>query len=72
MIFGLLFFCAVILCVNRSRTSFILYRIVKRHSRQSNVRRIWICADNGKRPVIPLFVDYFVKSLHVNVKLENI
>ena len=46
MIFGLLYFCVVILCVNRSRTSFILYRIVKRHSRQSNVRRIWACADN--------------------------
>ena len=46
MIFGLLYFCVVILCVNRSRTSFILYRIVKRHSRQSNVRRIWTCADN--------------------------
>ena len=37
MIFGLLYFCVVILCVNRSRSSFILYRIVKRHSRQSNV-----------------------------------
>ena len=48
MIFGLLYFCVVILCVNRSRTSFILYRIVKRHSRQSNVRRIWTCADNEK------------------------
>ena len=47
MIFGLLYFCVVILCVNRSRSSFILYRIVKRHSRQSNVRRIWTCADNG-------------------------
>ena len=47
MIFGLLYFCVVILCVNRSRTSFILYRIVKRHSRQSNVRRIWTCADNA-------------------------
>ena len=47
MIFGLLYFCVVILCVNRSRTSFILHRIVKRHSRQSNVRRIWTCADNG-------------------------
>ena len=46
MIFGLLYFCVVILCVNRSLTSFILYRIVKRHSRQSNVRRIWTCADN--------------------------
>ena len=46
MIFGLLYFCVVNLCVNRSRTSFILYRIVKRHSRQSNVRRIWTCADN--------------------------
>ena len=51
MFFGLLYFCVVILCVNRSRSSFILYRIVKRHSRQSNVRRIWTCADNG------LFVD---------------
>ena len=47
MFFGLLYFCVVILCVNRSRSSFILYRIVKRHSRQSNVRRIWTCADNG-------------------------
>ena len=47
MIFGLLYFCVVILCVNRSRTSFILYRIVKRHSRQSNVRRIWTCADSA-------------------------
>ena len=46
MIFGLLYFCVVIVCVNRSRSSFILYRIVKRHSRQSNVRRIWTCADN--------------------------
>ena len=46
MIFGLLYFCVVILCVNRSRSSFILYRIVKRHSRQANVRRIWTCADN--------------------------
>ena len=49
MIFGLLYFCVVI-CVNRSRSSFILYRIVKRHSRQSNVRRIWTCADNGIKP----------------------
>ena len=48
MYFGLLYFCVVILCVNRSRSSFILYRIVKRHSRQSNVRRIWTCADNGQ------------------------
>ena len=47
MIFGLLYFCVVILCVSRSRSSFILYRIVKRYSRQSNVRRIWTCADNG-------------------------
>ena len=58
MIFGLLYFCVVILCVNRSRTSFILYRIVKRHSRQSNVRRIWTCADNVWDPcemhVIPI------------------
>ena len=49
MIFGLLYFCVVILCVNRSRSSFILYRIVKRHSRQSNVRRIWTCADNDNQ-----------------------
>ena len=48
MIFGLLYFCVVILCVNRSRSRFILYRIVKRHSRQSNVRRIWTCADNDR------------------------
>ena len=48
MIFGLLYLCVVILCVNRSRSRFILYRIVKRHSRHSNVRRIWTCADNGK------------------------
>ena len=47
MIFCLLYFCVVISCVNRSRSSFILYRIVKRHSRQSNVRRIWTCADNA-------------------------
>ena len=46
MIFGLFYFCVVILCVNRSRSSFIRYKIVKRHSRQSNVRRIWTCADN--------------------------
>ena len=32
MIFGLLYFCVVILCVNSSRSSFIMYRIVKRHS----------------------------------------
>ena len=51
MIFGLLYFCVVILCVNRSRSSFILYRIVMRHSRQSNVRRIWTCADNELRSV---------------------
>ena len=55
MIFGLLYFCVVIVCVNRSRTSFILYRIVKRHSRQSNVRRIWTCADNGFSFVAPPF-----------------
>ena len=49
MIFGLLYFCVtvVIVCVNRSRSSFILCKIVKRHSRQSNVRRIWTCADNA-------------------------
>ena len=52
MIFGLLYFCVVILCVKRSRTSFILYRIVKRHSRQSNVRRIWTCADNEEKSII--------------------
>ena len=50
MIFGLLYFCVVILCVKRSRSSFILYRIVKRHSRQSNVRRIWTGADNAPEP----------------------
>ena len=50
MIFGLLYFCVVISSVNKSRTSFILYRIVKRHSRQSNVRRIWTCANNGVGP----------------------
>ena len=43
------FFCVVILYVNRSRSSFILYRIVKRHSRQSNVRRIWTCAENVQK-----------------------
>ena len=59
MIFGLLYFCVVILCVNRSRTSFILYRIVKRHSRQSNVRRIWTCADNGKEN------DFFSDGLYI-------
>ena len=36
----LFIFCVVILCVNWSRSSFILYRIVKGQSRQSNVRRI--------------------------------
>ena len=56
MIFGLLYFCVVILCVNRSRTSFILYRIVKRHSRQSNVRRIWTCADNVMRSIFFIFI----------------
>ena len=55
MIFGLLYFCVVILCVNRSRSSFILYRIVKRHSRQSNVRRIWTCADNAVQHEIGIF-----------------
>ena len=57
MIFGLLYFCVIILCVNRSRSSFILYRIVKRHSRQSNVRRIWTCADN----------DIFSKNILIDV-----
>ena len=47
MLFGVLYFCVVILYVNRSRSSFILYRIVKHHSRQSNVRRIWTCTDNA-------------------------
>ena len=68
MIFGLLYFCVVILGVNRSRSSFILYRIVKRHSRQSNVRRIWTCADNAGKtgarralallisPLVPCFI----------------
>ena len=48
MIFGLLYFYVVISCVNMSRSSFILSRIVQRHSRQSNVRRIWTCADNER------------------------
>ena len=61
MIFGLLYFCVVILCVNRSRSSFILYRIVKRHSRQSNVRRIRTCADNA-------FADDHVTSLATKVR----
>ena len=52
MFFCLLFFCVVILFVNRSCSSFILYRIVKRHSRQSNVRRIWTCADNGGNEIL--------------------
>ena len=60
MIFGLLYFCVVILCVNRSRSSFILYRIVKRHSRQSNVRRIWACADND---LVPIFVNSYLSQL---------
>ena len=51
MLFFSCYFCVVILCVNRSRSSFILYRIVKRHSSQSNVRRIWTCADNASLPV---------------------
>ena len=45
-VFLLVIFCVIILCINRWRSSFILYGIVKRHSRQSNVRRIWTCADN--------------------------
>ena len=61
MIFGLLYFCVVILCVNRSRTRFILYRIVKRHSRQSNVRRIWTCADNGKNSFKKAVIFQFVR-----------
>ena len=71
MIFGLLYFCVVILCVNRSRSSFILYRIVKRHSRQSNVRRIWTCADNviiylskTKEPIRVLYSDNVTKVKH--------
>ena len=59
MIFGLLYFSVVILCVNRSRSSFILYRIVKRHSRQSNVRRIWTCADNEDQIIV-----FKLKLLH--------
>ena len=55
MIFDLLYFCVVILCVNSSRSSFILYGIVKRHSRQSNVRRIWTYADNDERTEISVF-----------------
>ena len=40
MFFGLLYFCVVILCVNRSCSSFILYRIVKRH-RHMDMHRQW-------------------------------
>ena len=69
MIFGLLYFCAVILCVNRSRTSFILYRIVKRHSRQSNVRRIWTCADNDLQP--RKFVVVFFNLFANHITLDN-
>ena len=58
MIFGLLYFYVVILCVNRLRSSSILYRIVKRHSRQSNVRRISTCADNGISAVSALRPTY--------------
>ena len=46
-VFLLVIFCVVISFVDRSRSSFILYRIVKRHIRLSNVRRIWTCADNA-------------------------
>ena len=66
MIFGVLYFCVVILCVNRSRTSFILYRIVKRHSRQSNVRRIWTCADNegwGRLTFVGALLSYIKREL---------
>ena len=60
MIFGLLYFCVVILFVNRSCSSFILYRIVKRHSRQSNVRRIWTCADiDWSSHPIPVYRDRY-------------
>ena len=62
MMFGLLYFSVVILCVNRSRSSFTLYRVVKRHSRQSNVRRIWTCADNviGGPPFLRMRIGYNV------------
>ena len=62
MIFGLLYFGVVIMCVNRSRSSFILYRIVKRHSRQSNVRRIWTCADNVVYTIYSRFVVSGIKA----------
>ena len=65
MIFGLLYFCVVILCVNRSRNSFILYRIVKRHSRQSNVRKIWTCADNEYGTIGGIVADQLSKILMV-------
>ena len=67
MIFGLLYFCVVILCVNRSRSSFILYRIVKRHSRQSNVRRIWTCADNDIISVLG-----FIRHVHLYFGYQNL
>ena len=79
MILGLLYFCVVILCVNRSRSSFILYRIVKRHSRQSNVQRIWTCADNGyscdfdkirDELVIPIKSDHFVQITSITYAVE--
>ena len=54
MIFGLLYFCVVILCVNRSRSSFILYRIVKRHSRPSNVKAV-VAGPAGPASAGPLF-----------------
>ena len=63
MIFGLLYFRVVILCVNRSRSSFILYRIVKRHSRQSNVRRIWTCADNDESMILIFEIPFSVCHL---------
>ena len=69
MIFGLLYFCVVILCVNRSNSSFILYKKVKRHSRQSNVRRIWTCADNEKAR---LYLYYVVTRVTNNKKSAEI
>ena len=35
MFFGLVYFCVVIVCVNRASSSFILYRIVKHHNKES-------------------------------------
>ena len=71
MIFGLLYFCVGILCVNRSRSSFILYRIVKRHSRQSNVRRIWTCADNGFAHKTKMDASIPGKKLFFSIRLHT-